>query len=242
MQDKGHNPKDESRLLAAAEALFDRIPDVVFFVKDRDARYITVNHTLVERCGVSGKNELIGKTVLEFFAAPMGESYYEQDRHVLEKGTPLVDQLELHLYNRGEPGWCITNKVPLKDDDGTVVGLVGMSKDLHLPATEARGYIELAESIRHIQSHYGEPLRIDTLARISSLSVYQFEQRMKKIFQLTAGQFISKTRIEAACELLRASERPIVEVAMACGFSDQSAFSRQFKATTGLTPSTYRKR
>lgn len=233
------NPADLP-LVKASEALFDQVPDIVFFVKDADARYVVVNQTLVERCSVKSKDDLIGKTVLEIFPDPMGKRYFEQDRRVLKKGTHVKDLLELHLYVRGEPGWCITNKTPLLGDNGEVCGLIGVSKDLHLPARDAKGYEELAVSIQHIQTHYGDPLRLDTLARMSSLSVYQFEQRMKRIFHLTAGQFIAKTRIDAACDLLKHTGKSIGDVAAACGFYDQSAFARQFKATTGLTPSEFR--
>ena len=225
----------------AAESLFDRIVDIVFFVKDIDARYTVVNHTLVNRCDVGGKADLLGRTVLDIFPAPYGQSYYDQDRRVLDKGSPVCDQLELHLYVQGEHGWCITNKVPLRDGDGVVSGLVGLSQDLHAPAEGGRGFQELSESIRYIQSRFGEQLRVEELATMSSLSVYQYEQRMKKIFFLTAGQFIAKTRIDAACELLKADELSIAEIAAACGFFDQSAFTRQFKATTGLTPGKFRK-
>jgi AraC-like DNA-binding protein len=226
--------------ITAAESLFDRIPDVVFFVKDIEARYTVVNRTLVERCNVSGKTDLLGKTAMDIFPAPYGQGYYSQDRRVLDNGAPVCDQLELHLYVRGEPGWCITNKVPLRDGDGVVSGLVGLSKDLQTPAEEGKGYQELAKSIRYIQSRFGESLRVEELATMSSLSVYQFEQRMKKIFFLTAGQFITKTRIDKARELLKSTDQSIADVAAACGFFDQSAFTRQFKATTGLTPGKYR--
>jgi len=222
------------------EALFDRIPDVVFFVKDAEARYTVVNQTLVDRCGLGAKADLLGKTVLDIFPSPLGEGYHQQDLDVLATGTPVKDLLELHLYVRGEHGWCITNKVSIEDEGGAVTGLVGISKDLHLPADEVRGYRGLADSIRFIQARYGDPLKVEELARMSSLSEYQYEQRMKKAFQLTAGQFITKTRVEAACELLRSTDKQIVDVAIECGFYDQSAFSRQFKATTGLTPSGYR--
>jgi AraC-like DNA-binding protein len=240
-QDDKRNDWNGVPFMEAAESLFDLIPDVVFFIKDREARYVVVNQTLVERCGSADKDGLLGKTVVDIFPAPLGESYLEQDTTVLESGNPLKDLLELHLYVRGEPGWCITNKVPLRDRDGGVAGLMGVSKDLHLPADEG-GYRELAESIRFIQAHFGEPLRVEELARLSSLSVYQYEQRMKKIFQLTAGQFITKTRIEAACGLLGTTDKPIAEIAVECGFYDQSAFARQFRSTTGLTPTRYRAR
>ena len=49
------------------------------------------------------------------------------------------------------------------------------------------------------------------------------------------------TRIDAACDRLRLSAQPIAEIALHCGFYDQSAFTRQFKAVTGLTPGQYRK-
>jgi len=222
------------------EALFDPIPDIVFFTKDVEARYTMVNQTLVDRCGLDAKEDLIGKTALDIFPSPLGEGYYEQDREVLEKGAPVTDLLELHLYVRGEAGWCITNKIPVEDEAGTITGLIGLSKDLHLPASQAHGYEELADSIRFIQAHYCDALKVEELARMSSLSEYQYEQRMKRVFQLTAGQFITRTRIEAACELLRSTDKQIVDVAVECGFYDQSAFSRQFKATTGLTPSGYR--
>ncbi len=239
--EENHADFSGAELLASAvEALFDRIPDIVFFVKDLRGRYAAVNKTLVDRCGAAGKADLIGKTVLDIFPSPLGESYYDQDMRVLEEGVPLSDLLELHLYIHGEPGWCITNKVPLTRNDGTITGLVGISKDLHTPADEASGYRELAAAAAHIRGHYGEPLRVEELARMSSLSVYQFEQRMKKVFQLTAGQFITKVRIEAACVRLRATGDSILDIAMGCGFYDQSAFARQFKATTGLTPSEYR--
>jgi len=222
------------------EALFDQLPDLVFFMKDRDARYTVVNQTLVDRCGVGAKEDLLGKTVLDIFPPPLGEGYYEQDQEVLETGSQIKDLLELHFYVRGEPGWCITNKLPIEGDDGVIQGLVGISRDLHLPAEGAHGYQELAESVRFIQSRYGETLRVEELARLSSLSDYQYEQRMKKAFQMTAGQFITQTRIEAACELLRSTEKQIVDIAIECGFYDQSAFTRQFKSTTGLTPGKYR--
>jgi PAS domain S-box-containing protein len=222
------------------EELFDRLPDLVFFMKDREARYTAVNQTLVDRCGVDAKEDLLGRTVREVFPRPLGEAYYEQDREVLDRGTAVRDLLELHLYVRGEPGWCITNKIPIEGEDGGVAGLVGISKDLHLAAAEAPGYRGLSQSVRFIQTHYSEPLRVDELARMSSLSEYQYEQRMKKVFHVTAGQFITKTRVEAACGLLCSTDKRIAEVAVECGFYDQSAFTRQFKSTTGLTPGKYR--
>jgi AraC-like DNA-binding protein len=227
--------------LKTAEPLFDALPDVVFFVKDAEARYVAVNQTLVRRCGAGGKDELLGKTVLEVFPAPMAARYNEQDQTVIRKGVALRDLLELHLYVQGAPGWCITTKLPLRDENDSVIGLVGISNDVHAPATQDSGYEELSRAVQHIQANLSSPLRMEALATLCGLSVYQFEQRMKRVFQLTAGQFISKTRIDTACGMLGRTSAPIADIALSCGFSDQSAFTRQFKATTGLTPTEYRR-
>jgi AraC-like DNA-binding protein len=73
------------------------------------------------------------------------------------------------------------------------------------------------------------------------LSIYQFEQRLRRIFQLTAGQFIQKVRMDAAIRRLHDSEDPIASIALGCGYSDQSAFTRQFRLTVGLSPAQFRR-
>jgi AraC-like DNA-binding protein len=98
----------------------------------------------------------------------------------------------------------------------------------------------VARVVRHIQTNYGEVLRVKELAAQAKLSGYQFEQRIRKLFQITAGQLIQKTRMDAAIRRLRETNDPIATVALDCGYSDQSAFTRQFRQTVGLSPSEYR--
>ena len=68
------------------EPLFDAMPDLVFFVKDMQGRYVVVNQTLVTRCGFKDKEQLIGRTADEVFPASLAETYREQDELVLHKG------------------------------------------------------------------------------------------------------------------------------------------------------------
>lgn len=222
------------------ELLFDCLPDLVFFVKNQHGRYVVVNQTLVKRCGRRLKSELLGRTADEIFPAPLGESYRAQDESVLRHGAAILNQLEMHFYPSGGRGWCVTNKLPLRDKKGQVIGLVGISRDLQSANERGEDYAAVAWAVQHIQANFGEPLRVKDLAARSGLSGYQFEQRMKKIFQLTAGQLIQKTRMEAAMRRLRETNDAIATVALDCGYSDQSAFTRQFRQTTGMSPSSYR--
>lgn len=222
------------------EALFDCLGDLVFFIKNRRGEYVIVNQTLVERCGRREKTDLIGRHADEVFPPPFGQNYRAQDESVLRNGTAILNQLELHFFASGGRGWCLTNKLPLRDRAGCVIGLVGISKDLQAANERSEDYSALAKVVQHIQKNFGETLRVNDLAGRAGLSGYQFEQRIRKIFQITAGQLIQKVRMENAVRELRESSTTIAEVALNCGYSDQSAFTRQFRQTTGLSPSEYR--
>jgi len=229
-----------------AAALFDQTPDIVFFVKDRQARYLMVNETLAARCGLRRKSEMLGRTAAEVFPPPLGEGYVEQDQAVLETGEPIRNRLELHIYPGGtggsgrRRGWCLTHKFPLLGTDGSIVALAGISKDLQRPDEAQEDYRKVAKAVERLQTHYAEPLRIEQLACSAGLSVDRFERQVRRIFQLTPRQLLIKARIDAASAFLLDPRRSVADVAQACGYADQSAFTRQFKATVGLTPSAYR--
>jgi len=223
------------------ETLFDYATDIVYFIKNSQGQYVVVNQSLVERCGCREKRELIGRTPDQVYPRSLGESYRMQDEALLRTDEPVLNQLELQIYPSGDTGWCLTNKVPLHGNQHQVVGLVGISKDLHAPSEKSENYEAVAKTIHFIQTHFDEPLKISDLAEMARLSPYRFEQRIQKIFEITAGQFIQKVRMDAAVRRLGRTEDPIVEIALDCGYSDQSTFSRQFKQTVGVSPAHYRR-
>ena len=90
--------------LALIAPLLNAIPNVVFFIKDRQARYLLANLTLARRCGFKSVSSLLGKTSADVFPSALGQGYTEQDLRVLREGVTLRDQLELHLYNGRERG------------------------------------------------------------------------------------------------------------------------------------------
>ncbi|HKI69738.1 MAG TPA: PAS domain-containing protein, partial [Verrucomicrobiae bacterium] len=94
--------------LFTGEALFDCLPNVVFFMKNARGEYVLVNQTLVTRCGCHEKRELIGRRADEVFPSPLGENYRSQDEQVLQRGMSILNQLELHFFPSGGRGWCLT--------------------------------------------------------------------------------------------------------------------------------------
>lgn len=222
-------------------AVFDRVPDVVFFVKDRVGRYIAANESLWRRLGLTDRSKILGRTATSLFPSPLGELFSEQDEQILTTGKSILNHLELHLYPDGSQGWCVTFKEPIHGQDGQIIGISGTSRDLRVPRQEHQEYSRIAKVVEHIHQHFDEVLRLPDLAKIAELSVYQLDQRIRRLFDISPGQYITKVRIEHACDLLTRTKTPIVDIALDCGFGDQSAFSRQFKASVGMTPSQYRK-
>ena len=222
------------------EQLFDAVQDTVFFVKDVEGRYLVVNETLVRRCGFKTKGELIGRTALEVFPAPFGSSFLEQDRRVLAGGATVNAQLELHLFANGREGWCLTWKVAIKDLSGKLLGLAGISRDVPQLAGPLNDHSAFAKVIDFIQQNIDSPMQIKDIAEFAGVSAFQIDQRIRDLFGLSTGQFVVRTRIDFACNRLRQTKDPISQIALDCGYSDQAAFSRQFKKSVGVTALAYR--
>lgn len=219
--------------------MLDVIPNAVIFIKDVQARYLMANRTLVQRCGLKHLQPLLGKTSAQVFPAQLGPGYTEQDRRVLEQGLVLEDQLELHLYGSREPGWCLTHKRPILNRQDKIIGLAGISVDLQSASDTHPAYQRLAAVDEHIRAHFSRPVTMAELTRIAGTSVAQLERYCKRVFHLTPRQMIHKVRLEHAHRLLL-TDIPITEVAMRCGYTDHSAFTRQFRTLTGFTPRQYR--
>ncbi len=216
------------------------MPDIVFFIKNQCGEYVSVNQTLVTRCGKRHKSELLGRSPGQVLGEDLGRGYEEQDRRVLASGQRLLDSLELHMYANGTLGWCLTSKIPLMGQSGEPVGLVGVSRDLRLPDLSGDDFAHIADAVAYAQDHLEAAPGNAELASIAKMSPYQLDRRMKQVFGMTTGQWLLKNRITQASRLLLETALPIVEVAFATGYTDQSAFTRQFRRATGVTPSQFR--
>ncbi|MFN3652033.1 MAG: helix-turn-helix domain-containing protein [Armatimonadota bacterium] len=223
------------------EPLFDHLPDIVYFIKNSRCQYVAANRTLVERCGLRDKSQLLGRTPSEVFRPPLGERFEAQDLRVLKTGRALIRQLELHLYPSHDVGWCLTSKLPLLAADGAPVGLVGVSQDLRLPDVSAQEFQNVLAAVSYAEEHLATPPTVGELAQIAGLSRFQLDRRMRRVFGLTPGQWLLKLRLDYAQRMLSETSEPIAGLALGAGYSDQSAFTRQFRQATGLSPREYRK-
>jgi len=220
--------------------LFDLSSDVAFFVKDRDGCYVFVNNSLVARHGLKSKSDVIGKRPSEICPGDFGQIPTEQDSKVLKTGRPLVDHLEMQWHRPHDPVWCLTTKLPIRDAENRVVGLIGFSRDIRQSLELQDIPSSLVQALRDFEKSLSSDVTPSLLAKRADLSAQRLSRLTKRLFGLTPSQLITKTRIAAASRLLRDSSDTISNIAHSCGFCDHSAFTRAFRSATGVTPSEYR--
>ncbi|WP_198120196.1 ATP-binding protein [Massilia rhizosphaerae] len=110
--------------------LVDNIPFRVY-AKDRDSRFLFGNNRMARLAGVEAPPQLIGKTDYDFFPAELAAKYFADEKQVMDSGQSLFDYEELvEDQDTGELGWTVTTKVLLRDEDGSVNGIVGIGYDV----------------------------------------------------------------------------------------------------------------
>ena len=108
--------------------IIDHLPARIY-VKDTASRYLLNNVAHLLMLGVSEQNEAMGRTTLDFFPNERGRQALADDSHVIATGNAILNQ-EKSDFSAGEPHWSLTTKVPLRDLNDRIVGLVGISHDI----------------------------------------------------------------------------------------------------------------
>lgn len=104
-------------------------------------------------------------------------------------------------------------------------------------ASEYQMALSLGKVVSHIGSHFADPtLRLDQLAKAAGMSKRNFQRAFKKGMGTSPINYLLRARVDKAEVLLRTSELPVAEVALAVGFEDSNYFARQFVRHKGVTP------
>jgi len=124
---------EASRTLAneriTLQTLVDWVPDNLW-IKDVESRFVIANEATARRMGKQSAGELIGKSDLELCPPETAQQYFADERRVIRSGQPMIDKEEYVVGAHGEKTWILTTKVPLRNDQGEIVGLAGVSRDI----------------------------------------------------------------------------------------------------------------
>lgn len=119
-----------SSSLALMQKVIDCLPLRVFY-KDRDCIYLGGNEALLKDAGVATVEELVGKTDFDLaWTREQAEAFRKDDREVMESGKAKLNIEEPQTQADGAQHWLVTNKVPLRDADGVVIGVMGTYSDI----------------------------------------------------------------------------------------------------------------
>ncbi len=110
--------------------LMDNLPNSYVFVKDIESRFVTTNASHLQALGAGSLEEVVGKTDFEFFPQALAEQYRADEQAVIQSGQSLLDREEPVIDHSGRSRWFLTTKVPLYDNNGSIIGVIGMSNNI----------------------------------------------------------------------------------------------------------------
>jgi PAS domain S-box-containing protein len=163
-------------------SLIDNLPDYIY-VKDPEGRYLLDNIAHRRWLGAASEGEVVGRRVSDFFPADAVARFAHDDEEVILTGHPLLNREELVTDRLGNQRWHATTKVPLRNNDGKVIGLVGISRDI----TEQKlADQELARHKDELQKALSELQRSHEDLKSAQFQLIQAE-KMQSIGRLAAG-------------------------------------------------------
>jgi PAS domain S-box-containing protein len=109
--------------------LIDTLPDNIF-IKDAESRFITSNLAHARLLRAKTPDEIVGKTDFDIFPRELAASYYDDEQAVIQSGQPLLNREERTTDPEGRTRWLLTTKVPLRNDQGKIIGVAGINRDI----------------------------------------------------------------------------------------------------------------
>lgn len=99
---------------------------------------------------------------------------------------------------------------------------------------------QLMQVLDYVDAHLDRDLKLADLACLLKMSQFHFSRLFKQSIGLSPHQYLLQQRLERVKQLLKQKDRPILDIALACGFNSHSHLSKQFRQATGMTPKAYR--
>ncbi len=109
--------------------LIDNLPDVIY-VKDLQSRFVVVNRAFMEVMNTSDEKEIIGKWDFDLHAPERAQAFWDEEQALLKSGETMRERVDQVVYPDGQAHYLAIFKTPLRDSQGTVIGLVGANRDI----------------------------------------------------------------------------------------------------------------
>ena len=150
-----HSDEAVPRERVLLRTLIDNLPDFIY-VKDAQCRFLVANLSVAQHMGAAPA-ALLGKNDFDFFPPDLARAYCEDELAVMRSGEPLINREEAGLDARGNRMTILTTKVPLRDEQGRVIGILGIGRDITARVkseAEARAARQAAEAANRAKSEF----------------------------------------------------------------------------------------
>jgi PAS domain S-box-containing protein len=141
----GEEVISKSNLLSS---LLDNTPDNIYF-KDKKSRFIAVSKSQAEWLGAAGSEDVIGKTDFDYFTKEHAEQAFRDEQKIIKTGKPIKGKVEKETRPDGRVTWVSTTKIPRYDEEGKIIGTLGISRDV-------TGKVKLEEKLKERLEQLGE--------------------------------------------------------------------------------------
>ena len=222
-------------------SLFESLPDIAFYVKDKSGRIMAINRRNCELCNIPSPRHAIGKRSSDLFPKTYAEFCMARDRQVAETGVPIVNQRYAKVANLSK-SLNILSIYPLRDAQGAIIGTLCVYRR-GVPERVGPVWQEKIDRIvEQVNARYPEDISVKRLADENGMSVAHLGRLFIRTIGMSPGRYITATRINAASRLLEQTNMCMSDIATDTGFCDQSHFTKMFKSLRGMTPGAYRRR
>lgn len=221
--------------------LFDHIPGVYFFAKNRAGHLMFASEGLRQRYSMRDETEILGMTDFDLNPGSMAQAYVEDDHELLRGKVKIIERIELWWDRQGMPDWFLVTKLPLRDKRGRIQGVMGTLRRPDEAERRLPVFQTVAQAVEIIRRDFAKPLLIEEVAARCGQSLRQLQRRFGSAFGISPQEFLIRTRVLSATRLLEETALTAGEVAAQCGFTDQSSFTQHFRKRIGTLPVAYRK-
>lgn len=222
--------------------LFDHLPGLHFFAKDRSGHLMFASRGLRERYSMRDESEILGLTDFDLNPDLMAKAYVGDDGQLLAGEVEVIERIELWWDSQGMPDWFMVTKLPLRDRKGKIAGVMGLLRRPDEADRELPVFQTVARAAEMLRRDFAKAVTIEDVARACGQSLRQLQRRFQTAFGISPQEFLLKTRVLAAQRLLESTSRNASEIAKLCGFVDASSFAQHFRKRIGMTPTEYRER
>ncbi len=109
--------------------LMDNIPDSIYF-KDTEGRFTRINQAESKLLNCDNPENALGKTDFDFFTHRFAQETFDDEQQIIKTGKPQIGKIEQIRWNDGQSRWASATKVPIRDNQGQVTGIVGITRDI----------------------------------------------------------------------------------------------------------------